>query len=84
LERQDLTGTQAVQQHQTDYGKTAESAKAGAELSNLLCSQGLDNAPRLPEAESEGHSTMGAAIAERAARHHLRWKWEWPEGIACP
>jgi hypothetical protein len=67
LEGQDLTGTQAIQQHQTDHSKIAERAKAGPELGDLLCSERLDHPAGLPEAESEGDGAMGAAIAERAA-----------------
>jgi len=84
LERQDLTGTQAVQQHQTDHRKVAERAKAGPELSDLVCSEGLDHTSGLSEAESEGDGAVRAAIAERARVDHWRWKWEWVEGISCP
>ncbi|MEK7995922.1 MAG: hypothetical protein AAB403_19150 [Planctomycetota bacterium] len=68
LEREDLTGTQAVQQHQAYHGKIAKSPKAGPELSDLLCRQGLDYAAGLPEAETESYGTMGATIAQWTAR----------------
>ena len=51
----------------TDHGEIAERAKAGPELSHMLCRQGLDHAPRLLEAETEGDGAMGPPIADRAA-----------------
>ena len=41
--------------------------KLRPELGDLLCREGLDHAPGLLEAETEGDGAMGAAIAERAA-----------------
>jgi len=44
LERQDFTGTQAIQQHQAHQGEIAERAKAVPELSDLFGGKGDDNA----------------------------------------
>ena len=68
MQRQDFAGTQAVEQHQAHHGEIAEGAKAGPEPGDLLGRQRLDNAPRLLEAETEGDSAVGTAVAERAAR----------------
>jgi hypothetical protein len=64
LEGQDLTGAQAVVQHQAHQGKIPKSAKATPEFSHLFGGERHDHPPRLPQAQTQSHGSSRPAITE--------------------
>lgn len=65
LKGQSFTGTQTVEQHQAHQGEIAKGPKAAPELGDLMGRKRHDDAPGLPEAQTQGYGAAGPAIAER-------------------
>src|SRR6185437_16292377 len=65
LEIEDLTGAEAIQQHQGNQSQIPKGAKAAPELGDLVGGERHNHPPWLPEPETGGEDTMGSSVTKR-------------------
>ena len=68
VEIEDLTGAEAIQQHQGDQREIPKGAKAVPELGNFVGGERHNHPPWLPEPETGGKDAMGPSVTERRSR----------------